>query len=135
MEEQSELRRRMVRLGEAAGPVLIATAEMVGPMLAAMGAAFKTAGERARVACAAFTVRPAPRRRAARKPCAWCTGRFKNPATHTVKWTEGLEWELLPEQGGGVWRVPVGHQMIMCQFHADQASRYPGVKTYRFRRT
>jgi len=74
------------------------------------------------------------RRRAARKPCAWCTDSFKRPAVYIVKWRRSVIWEDEFNDGSGLWVTPAGKRMIMCEFHSERATRYPGVSRYRFRR-
>lgn len=132
-EDKSKIHKRVEEVALAASPVLKVTAEAMVPMLEAMAAAFRKAGGHAREAVESlFDIRRKLSRPPARKPCAWCSKGSKRPATHTVKWREPVVW--WDEFDGTPTLWPARRVMRMCEFHAQIAERYNGVKAYRFRR-
>lgn len=127
--------RRMYDLAHAAQGLQAAAVRMAPNMLR-FGERFREVSRQINRLVDAFAGWAPPRRRPARKPCAWCTDRVKRPATHTVKWHQEIVWSNLYDGGDAADQrvTPAGRRQIMCQFHAGRAVRYPGVKVYRFRR-
>lgn len=133
-ESQGKIQKQVETVALAAAPVMKATAEALVPMLEVMATTFRRAAEQARVTAEdVFAIRRRLSRPPARKPCAWCTRRRARPATHTVKWREPVTWWHEDSDEPTCW--PAGRVMRMCEFHAQIAERYNGVKAYRFRRT
>lgn len=128
-------RRRAEQLGLVAAGIG-EQARRMSPNMLKFGEQFKKMSRQVDRLIDVFTFVAPPRRRSARKPCAWCTTCVKRPATHTVKWHEQIVWSNLYDGGDAADRrvTPAGRRQIMCQFHAHRAARYPGVKVYRFRR-
>jgi hypothetical protein len=125
-------RRQAEALVQAVAPPLGAALETVAPVVQALAARMAKAVAAANSVLRAFVVAMrSPRRRPARKPCAWCSQHSKRPATHTVKWREPVVFE---DDHDGPTHWPAGRVMIMCDFHARTARRYNGVTAYRFRR-
>jgi hypothetical protein len=133
-EHMKKMQERAARFAQAASPAIAATAEALGPVLAALGDQFKKAADQARATLDAFTAVMTPRRRPARKACAWCTDRVKRPATHVVKWRRSVIWrDEFGQVNGFHVDAPGVRLMRLCNYHASCACRYPGVKSYRFR--
>lgn len=134
-EMKSKARKRMGEIAEAAAPIVQAAAVTAQPVVLVLGERFRAASEQARRLVDMFAVLRPARRPPARKPCAWCSRSRKRPALFVVKWHEPVVWAdefQGPEEHPMV--TPAGAKQLMCRFHAERASRYQGVKVYRFRR-
>jgi len=120
---------RMMEALQAAMPAMVAAVETFQPILRA---GIDELGEASRKAAEALRALRPQRVPPARKPCTWCGDLRKRPATHTVKWREPVVWWDEFDNTPTYW--PAGRTMRMCEFHAEIAERYKGVRAYRFRR-